>query len=77
MYFEDVVIRSIVEECWLEMPTHFPSIELDEWVIMPNHLHAIIIITPARRGVQLNAPTGRNGDNPFFLPYPHIVTACR
>ncbi len=29
---------------WLEIPEHFNDIKLDEFVIMPNHVHGIIII---------------------------------
>jgi len=32
------------EKCWNDIPTHFPHIELDEFVIMPNHVHGIIVI---------------------------------
>lgn len=31
-----------VEEYWREMPTKFPELELDEFVVMPNHFHAIV-----------------------------------
>jgi REP element-mobilizing transposase RayT len=31
-------------ECWQRIPEHFPKVELDEWVVMPNHLHGIIMI---------------------------------
>ncbi len=31
-------------ECWLEIPEHFPFVQLDEFVIMPNHMHGIISI---------------------------------
>jgi putative transposase len=34
----------IVEPCWQEIPTHFPHAVLDSFVIMPNHVHGIIII---------------------------------
>jgi REP element-mobilizing transposase RayT len=37
-------IGEIVEKFWLEIPKHFPSVVLDEFVIMPNHVHGIIII---------------------------------
>ena len=33
-----------VLECWLHIPTSFKNAELDEYVLMPNHLHGIIII---------------------------------
>ena len=29
---------------WLEIPSHFPFVGLDQFVIMPNHVHGIIII---------------------------------
>lgn len=34
----------VAEQCWREIPTHFPHTELDEWVVMPNHVHGIIWI---------------------------------
>jgi len=36
-------IGEIAQQCWLEIPKHFPKIELDEYVIMPNHIHGIIV----------------------------------
>jgi len=29
----------------LDIPRHFPHVELDAFVIMPNHIHGIIVIT--------------------------------
>jgi putative transposase len=33
-----------VLKCWLEIPEHFPFADLDEFVIMPNHIHFIVTI---------------------------------
>lgn len=30
--------------CWKKIPKHFPFVKLDSFVIMPNHVHGIIII---------------------------------
>lgn len=40
-YVTDAVMESnrfgeFVSECWQEIPTHFPNVELDEFVVMPN-----------------------------------------
>ena len=32
------------QKCWLNIPSHFPNTKLDEFIIMPNHIHGIIII---------------------------------
>ena len=37
-------IGEITDKCWLEIPSHFPFVELDKFIIMPNHIHGIIII---------------------------------
>jgi REP element-mobilizing transposase RayT len=34
----------IAKSSWLSITRHFANVELDEFVIMPNHLHGIIII---------------------------------
>jgi putative transposase len=50
-------IGEIVAEEWQKTPQIRPNVELDEWVVMPNHVHGIIVITAAaavetpRRGV--------------------------
>ena len=33
-----------VEEYWRELPAKYPELELDEFVVMPNHFHAIVRI---------------------------------
>ena len=32
--------------CWREIPAHFHMASLDEWIIMPDHVHGIIRIKP-------------------------------
>ncbi len=34
----------IVRQCWADMPIHFPRVALDAFVIMPNHVHGIIVL---------------------------------
>jgi REP element-mobilizing transposase RayT len=45
--FEDERYRKIVEECWFDLPRHYPHVELDEFVVMPNHVHGIVILVGA------------------------------
>jgi putative transposase len=37
-------IGKIVEKCWLDIPEHFPNVQLDRHVVMPNHLHGIVFL---------------------------------
>jgi len=37
-------IGKIVDECWREIPEHFPSVKVGAFQIMPNHVHGIITI---------------------------------
>jgi putative transposase len=32
------------KKCWMDIPSHFPAVELDEFVIMPNHIHRILML---------------------------------
>lgn len=35
-------IGRIAHQYWLDIPNHFPFVELDEFIIMPNHIHGIL-----------------------------------
>ena len=37
----------IAKKCFEEIPKHFKSVDIDYFVIMPNHVHGIIIINDA------------------------------
>jgi hypothetical protein len=47
--------------CWQEIPNHFPFVELGAFVVMPNHVHGIIII---------DKPTTVETQNIASLPFP-------
>ncbi|MEA5551501.1 transposase [Anabaena cylindrica UHCC 0172] len=50
---EDIkfMVRGVIAyQFWLQIPNHFPNVELDEFVVMPNHIHGIIVITDKFRG---------------------------
>jgi len=41
-------LGTIVKECWFDLPNHYPNLILDEFVVMPNHIHGIMIIDNSR-----------------------------
>lgn len=43
----------IVHDCWLKITTFYPNMELDAFVVMPNHLHGIIRIVRKQEGRDL------------------------
>ena len=43
--FEAAPLREVALSFWLQLPERFPSVALDEFVLMPNHLHGILIFT--------------------------------
>lgn len=51
---------------WTQIPLHYPSVELDYFVVMPNHVHGILILTrPAQNNSntavgQLKPPQSRS-----------------
>ena len=35
-------IGKIARQYWMEIPNHFPFVVLDEFIVMPNHVHGIL-----------------------------------
>ena len=35
----------VVQRIWDEIPTHYPGVDIDAFVVMPDHVHGIILLT--------------------------------
>ncbi len=46
----------LAEQYWVEIPNHFPFIELGNFVVMPNHVHGILIIDKPDTNAAIVAP---------------------
>lgn len=56
------VYGRIALDRWEDIPAHFPQADLDEFVVMPNHVHGIIVILGEKgRGKAYLAPTPEFG----------------
>jgi REP element-mobilizing transposase RayT len=58
----------VVQHVWDGLPTHYPGVELDAFVVMPNHVHGIVVLglggtihDGALRAGLKPAPTGPDG----------------
>ena len=49
-------VGQIVVECFKEIPQHFRNVEHDVFVVMPNHIHGILFITPATHACRHAGP---------------------
>ena len=45
-YLEIPEVRHFVEDTWKALPQRFPTIELDEFIVMPDHIHFILNLHP-------------------------------
>ena len=36
----------MVNSVWSELPRHYAHVRLDAWVVMPNHVHGIVLLKP-------------------------------
>jgi REP element-mobilizing transposase RayT len=44
-------------QCWYDIPKHFPDVKIDDFIVMPNHVHGIIRIC--------GNPVGANNYSPL------------
>ena len=74
----------MIEQWWFELNRKFSMVETDEFVIMPNHLHGIVVITdtivgadlrvgPVSEGAHAGAPLRRAHPAPLGAPLPKII----
>lgn len=71
MFFSDMGIMA--EKYWLEIPNHFPFVKLDVHVIMPNHVHGIIVIDKPHDGCGMDTDAGEiNDDGTMVVETPKL-----
>lgn len=63
----------MVGRWWGELMTKFPSVALDDCVVMPNHVHGIVIIVGADLGVCPDTPVAEAKGAHTGAPLPRIV----
>ena len=51
-------IGVVVNECWLDIPRHFPNVELNTHIVMPNHVHGLFVIRPRMGEGRRERPCG-------------------
>jgi REP element-mobilizing transposase RayT len=61
----------IAFETWECLPRQYPYIELDAWIVMPNHIHGIIMIH-SNCGRGRSRPASTVGNRLIDLPAPSI-----
>ena len=61
---------------WEEIPRHFAHATLDEFVVMPNHLHGIVVLS-GRRDTACRVPTTEQFGKPVAGSLPTIVRAFK
>ncbi|MBZ0275302.1 MAG: transposase [Anaerolineae bacterium] len=72
----------LAAECWLAICNHFPSVDLDGWVIMPNHMHGILVLTADpvgthHVGTRYSASTNSASTNTASTPLGHIINTYK
>ena len=57
-------IGRVAHRMWEEIPTHFPQVGIDAWVVMPNHIHGVIVIAGPPVGATHASPLQRPAGPP-------------
>jgi putative transposase len=60
-------IGRIVEACWKRLPTHFARVTLDAFVVMPDHLHALLILEQMETAAPVQTDGKIRGTRPESL----------
>ncbi len=58
-------VGDIVRYEWHDLPRHFPFLELGAFVVMPNHIHGILVIRPRVGATRLGPNTALESNGTF------------
>ena len=58
---------TMVKTVWQDLPSHYPHVELDEFVVMPNHVHGTLMLCDEVGAGLKPAPTTRHHGLPEII----------
>jgi len=78
---DDPIVKAIINDVWLALPQWFPTIELDEFVVMPNHVHFVVWINVGIPLASIPDAGNADGENdqdggeprPYDIPKPNKI----
>jgi REP element-mobilizing transposase RayT len=88
---DDPIVNAIIHDVWYALPSWFPTIALDEFVVMPNHTHFVVWnhVGMPLAGVQnagnldggvgadfTSAPLDRGKPHPYIIPQPQKINSA-
>jgi REP element-mobilizing transposase RayT len=65
-------VGEIAHQYWQDIPVHFDNVDIDEFIIMPNHIHGIIIINDDTVGARHGMPLQQT--NKFGVSIPNSLS---
>lgn len=63
-------VGDIAQRCWDAIPQHMPHADIDEFIVMPNHVHGIVIIRERLAPYMAGGTTVVGADHDRPLPDP-------
>jgi len=77
---DDQIVNAIITDVWLALPSWFPTVALDEFIIMPNHTHFVVwngvgtTLAVVQNAVVQNAIVQDGGKpRPYRIPQPQKI----
>lgn len=66
-------VGEFARQCWYEIPDHFERVSLDAFVVMPNHVHGIIIMEDGDGGNIRDESVDSNDCDPTIPADPRTI----
>ena len=70
-------IGKLAEQFWYEIPNNFPMVELGNFVVMPNHVHGILIIDNSQIPVETRFIASDNNDENNNIDKTRLIASLK
>ena len=72
----DSIVIGVIRDVWCALPDWFPTIELDEFIIMPNHVHLIVWLLPSDPASAPDRARASLAPTEWEIPRPDKINLC-
>ena len=67
----------MIQRIWESLPSRFPPLDIDEFIVMPNHVHGIVVMDPAIRAEQVDSQSSAGAPREDVVTLSNVLSTFK
>ena len=67
----------MIQRIWESLPSRFPQLDIDEFIVMPNHIHGVVVMGSATRAEQIDSQSSAGAPSEDVVTLSNVLSTFK